>query len=312
VSENYLIGLGIAIVCAIAWSGLDLTRKFMGAKVTATAAVAGLTLFQLPILLAIMSATEFVLPAEGFHRTIGFHPFPDVPLEYWWYGAGTVAINVAANFLFLRAVQISPISLTIPYLAFTPVFSAFTAMATFGETPTMSGWAGILIVCVGAFTLNPGNKENGPFAPLFALWQERGSFYMLLVALLWSVTPVVDKQGSNLTNGTFQTFAIASGVAAVFIVMRTVKDRGPGKLVGELRLAAGLFAIGALLNVTAMILQLASYSFTEIAYVETIKRAIGVIASIAAGYFLFKEGDVGRRLFGAAVMVVGVAFIMLG
>jgi drug/metabolite transporter (DMT)-like permease len=259
-----------------------------------------------------MVATEFALPAEGFHRTIGFHPFPEVPQEYWWYGAGTVALNVAANFLFLRAVQISPISLTIPYLSFTPVFSAFTAMVTFDEVPTAFGWVGIVIVCLGAFTLNPGNKENGPLAPLYALWQERGSFYMLLVSLLWSFTPVVDKMGSNLTNGTFQTFIIAAGVALVFVVIRTGKDRGPVKLIGEIKLGAWLFLIGALLNVTAMILQLASYNFTEIAYVETIKRAIGVIASIAAGYFIFKEGDVQRRLLGAAVMVVGVAFIMLG
>ncbi len=311
-SETYVIGLGIALVCAFAWSGLDLTRKYMGAKVSATAAVAGLTLFQVPLLLGIMSATEWVLPAEGFHRTIGFHPFPEVPVDYWWFGAGTVLLNVGANFLFLRAVQISPISLTIPYLAFTPVFSAFTAMATFGEVPSTSGWIGIGVVCVGAFTLNPGNKDNGPLAPLFALWQERGSFYMLLVALLWSLTPVVDKKGAGLTNGTFQTLTIAAGVALVFIVMRTVKDRGPGELVGELRIGAKLFMIGAALNVTAMILQLASYNFTDIAYVETIKRAIGVIASIAAGYFIFKEGDVGRRLVGAAVMIVGVAFIMLG
>lgn len=310
-SETYLLGIALALVCAFAWSGLDLTRKYMGEKVSATAAVAGLTLIQVPILLGMMGFAE-ALPADGFHRQLGVHPFPEIPVDYWWYAAGTIALNVAANFLFLRAVQVSPISLTIPYLAFTPVFSAFTAMMTFGEIPTPMGWAGIIIVCVGAFGLNPGNKERGPLAPLFALWDERGSFYMLLVSVLWSFTPVVDKMGSGLTNETFQTFAIAAGVALVFIVLRTVKDRGPSELVGELRAGAMLFLLGGSLNVTAMVLQLASYNFTEIAYVETIKRAIGVIASIAAGYFLFQEGDVARRLMGAAVMVVGVAFIMLG
>lgn len=221
-------------------------------------------------------------------------------------------MNLAANFLFLRAVQISPLSLTTPYLAFTPVFTTGPAYLAYGETPTLLGLGGIVTVCLGAFFLNPGNRADGLFAPLKALWTERGSMYMLVVAALWSVTPVFDKAAAAATSPMWHTLILSMGVAAVFVAARAGGDGSLGELWDEWRADPYLLAGSGLFAVAAMVLQLAAYDFIEVAYVETVKRAVGVLGAIVAGWVLFDESQIARRLVGAAVMAIGVAMIMLG
>ena len=98
-----------------------------------------------------------------------------------------------------------------------------------------------------------------------------------------------------------------------FLIWRLVADRGPRPLLREARARPGWLVTGATCAVGALLLQLGAYAYTEIAYVETIKRAIGVTIAMIAGYLLFGERDITRRLLGALIMVGGVAMIfMLG
>lgn len=306
------IGLILALASAVFWTGLDVSRKFLGTRASATGAVAGLTLFQIPLLLFILAAGEVIsAPELGALDRLLLSGMPELPGTYWPWALASVTINLLANFLFLRAVQISPLSLTIPYLSFTPVFTAISGLVALGEEPGGWGWAGILTVCLGAFFLNPGNKDNGALAPLKALWTERGSLYMVIVALSWSITPVLDKRAAGQTSVVWHTLIIAAGVFTFFAVVRTVADRGPRQLLGELHGTAWFFALAACFNVFGMLLQLSSYDFTDVAYTETVKRAVGIIGAIGAGYIFFGERDLRGRLLGAAVMVIGVAMIML-
>ena len=64
---------------------------------------------------------------------------------YWRYGLPDILLNVAANLLFLHAVRVSPLSLTIPFLSFTPVFSALSASVLLGEWPSGSALLGIVM-----------------------------------------------------------------------------------------------------------------------------------------------------------------------
>lgn len=135
---------------------------------------------------------------------------------------------------------------------------------------------------------------------------------MLVVAGLWSVTPVLDKAASGQTSPMWHTLMLASGVAGVFVAYRGWRDGGAREMCEELRRAPYVVAIGGGFAVAALVLQLGAYEYIEVAYVETIKRAVGVLGAVAAGYFLFGEGEIPRRLLGAVVMAVGVAMVLLG
>ncbi len=305
------LGFLIALGSAVCWALLDVSRKELGRKMTATGAVAGLMLLHLLYLNPVLVAGTVSEVGESGAMGVLLSGYPEVPGRYWVPASVSVGLNLLANLLFLRAVQVSPLSLTTPYLAFTPVFTAVVALVFLGQVPTVAGWVGISIVCGGAFMMNPGDKEDGVWAPVKALWTERGSLYMVIVALLWSITPVLDKTASEMTNPLWHTMVLAGGVGVIFGVWRWGRDRSLRPLVEEFRVVPVVLVLGGLFAVGAMVLQLISYAYVDVAYVETIKRAVGVTAAIMAGYFLFGERDLLRRLVGALVMVVGVALILM-
>ena len=73
--------------------------------------------------------------------------------EYWLPGLTSVGLNWVANLAFLRALALSPLSVTIPLLSLTPVFTALLAIPLLGETPTALQSAEILAVVAGAFLI---------------------------------------------------------------------------------------------------------------------------------------------------------------
>lgn len=307
---EFTLGFLLALFCALFWAGLDISRKKLGRKMTASGAVAGLMLLHIVFLNPLLLTGSFA-DGDGVVYDTLLVGYPELDWPYFAPTALSIALNLGANFLFLRAVQISPLSLTTPYLAFTPVFTAISALIVLGQIPTAAGWLGIVIVCVGAFFMNPGDEKDGPLAPLKALWTERGSFYMLIVALLWSITPVLDKQASEMTSPIWHAMFLAAGVGVVFVAMRRFQDGSFRPLFREFKLLPLWLSLAGLFAVLAMVLQLTSYAFIDVAYVETVKRAVGVTAAIAAGYFFFGERDIRRRLLGALVMSVGVGLILL-
>lgn len=306
-----IVGFVLSLLTAVFWSGLDVTRKKLIANVTTWAAVAGLTAFQLPILAVLLGAGEF-FELQGQVASLLLPTLPeDLAAEYWLWAGATIFLNLLANYFFFRSVEESPLSLTIPYLSFTPVFSAFAGLAFLGEIPDALGWVGIMVVTLGAFLLNRGNPEDGLLAPLTALRSEIGSVYMVGVALIWSLSPVVDKLATTASNPVWHTAVIALGMSSSIIAYRVATDGDEKSVFAEFRDEWKLFAVCAAFNVGAMVIQLAAYTFIEVAYVETVKRGVGVIGAMAAGYFLFGESDIARRVLGGVVMAAGVALLLL-
>ena len=250
---EFTLGFLLALVCAAFWAGLDITRKKLGRHMTAVGAVAWLMFMHIIFINPVLVAGEFFDGGGDVITDMILVGYPELPWVYWLPTVASIMLNLVANFLFLRAVQISPLSLTTPYLAFTPVFTALVALVFLGQIPTTYGWLGIAVVCLGAFFMNPGNKADGWIAPLKALWSERGSFYMLIVALTWSITPILDKTASEMTSPLWHTMALATGVAAVFFVLRRARDGSFGPLFEEFRAVPWWLALGGGFAVGAMV-----------------------------------------------------------
>ena len=304
-------GFILAGLSALCWSSVDIARKQLVRKMRATTALVGLMLGQVVFLLPLLLMTELGAKPEVDHPAVDlfFFSIPEFTTTYFLYACSTITLNLAANLLFLHAVSISPLSLTTPYLALTPVFSAILAYLVLGQVVAGWGIVGILVVCLGAFFLNPGSKDDGPLAPLKALWSERGSLYMVLVALVWSITPILDREASMRTGAVWHTGFLAFGIGMALTIILCVRGKGRETL-EDFKNAPVFLMLCAFLLLAAMALQLASYDYVAIAYVETFKRALGVIGAMAAGMIFFGEKDIGRRFIGAAVMVVGVAMVL--
>jgi drug/metabolite transporter (DMT)-like permease len=56
--------------------------------------------------------------------------------------------------MYMVAIRDSALSLTLPYLAFTPVFTVLSAWLLLGEQVTAQGLAGIALMMLNAYELN--------------------------------------------------------------------------------------------------------------------------------------------------------------
>jgi drug/metabolite transporter (DMT)-like permease len=104
--------LALSLAAALGWSTYDLLRKLLTGRVAALPLVALITL---GALLPLAAWTAFV----GDWRIGSGYVLP---------GLASVALNVAANLAFFRSLQLAPMSVTLPLLSLTPVFTAVLAL----------------------------------------------------------------------------------------------------------------------------------------------------------------------------------------
>ena len=59
--------------------------------------------------------------------------------SFWLAIAAALPLELAAFFLYMRALKLSPLSLSLPFLAFTPVFMILTGRFILGESIRLGG-----------------------------------------------------------------------------------------------------------------------------------------------------------------------------
>ncbi len=122
-----------------------------------------------------------------FTITLFFVPIPQLDITFWIYFIISLPLNGICIFFYMKAIKISPISLTVPYLAFTPVFIILTGFIFLDELPNRWGILGILIVCAGSYILNIDHAYKSVFTPFKAVFREAGSRIMFMIAFLFSI-----------------------------------------------------------------------------------------------------------------------------
>ncbi len=287
------LGLLFTVLSGVAWAAFDTTRKGLLAHLTSLPALVWLMLGQAP-LFAIW---------WGFTRTDS-GPLP----SYAAPALATVALNVAASLMFLEALRIAPLSRVIPLLSLTPVLTTVTGFLTLGEWPTATQLLGVLLVAVGAAILAQGKspdldaKEGGAAT-------RRGSWLMLGVALLWSLTAALDKVALGSATPAFHGLVQSIGIGAAVLVWLAWRGR-----LAELRpprSAARWLALGILTSSAAMGLQFVALGHVLVTLFEAAKRAIGMTLALVLGRWLFGEAITGDKALSVLLMAAGVALVLL-
>ena len=240
------------------------------------------------------------------------NPLPPVPWAFWGWMGLLVPLELLAMLLYVLAIRDTPLHLTLPYLAFTPVFNILTGNLLLGETVSLQGVGGILLVVAGAYLLDlkrggDGGWPNHLLAPLRALLSRRGSRLMLAVAAIYSLTSVMGKQAMQYANplsfGAFYYPLVGAGALLVALLHR------PTLLRALVRRPAANLAVGlamALMVVTHFL----AIAQVEVAYMIAVKRT-SLLFGILYGAALFGERNLARNLGAGSLMVAGVALIIL-
>ncbi len=211
-------------------------------------------------------------------------------------------LNAAAFYLYLRAIALSPLSLSVPMLSFSPVFLLLTSRLILGEGVPLPGKLGVGLVALGSYVLNVGDARYGLLRPLLSLLREPGSRRMLLVAAIWSITANLDRIGVGLAKPIVWV-ALMSGAVALLLLPLALPLRLER---GQLKFPV---AMGAADGVSAA-LQMWAILLAPVPYVISIKRT-SILLSSVLGLLLFGEGRVWERVMGASLMFIGAVLIVL-
>lgn len=289
-----LWALLLLVGTSLAWAGLDLSRKLLTDAMRPVPMVTVLTAGQL-VVMAVW------LLVEGR---------PTIEPGYWLPAAGSVGLNLVSNVMAVRALALSPLSVTIPFLSLTPVFATALSALILGEMPEVPHLAGILLVLAGAVSLAMTESRAATFRALLqGLRRERGSWRMIGVALMWSTAGPLDKLATAQASAPFHGIMIASGVV-IGLVGVLAYERRLHELKGwhchPLALMGGMVAGGV-----GLVLQLMAMQQVFVNLVEGFKRVTSLAAAALFGRLLFREDVTRERLLAIALMACGVVLLTL-
>ena len=284
------LALAFALGSSAGWATLDALRKRLGGALTAPVVVTWFSLGQIPFF------------AVWWWLTGGDAPGAD----YWGLGLLDLALNVAANLMFVAAVARAPLSITVPFMAFTPVFTTAVATLLLDQRPRPLELAGIVVVVLGGLSLGLSRDASRR-----RILREPGVWMMLGVAALWSTTIALDTLATRELE-TAPHALIQTGGVGVVVGLYTLLRGGGRDLGGALRSHGGLVTAAALAAGIAMGLQLLALQGLDAGHVETQKRVIGLAAAVLVGRWLFAEPITPRKVLGVAIMAAGTAMVALG
>lgn len=236
-------------------------------------------------------------------------PWPVLTLAFWGWIAILMPLEITAMWLYMRAIRESPLSLTLPYLAFTPVFNILTGYVFLGERVSQAGSIGILLVVSGAWLLNiKAARHNGGLnilAPFRAIVRERGSRLMLMTAAIYSFTSVLSKAAMlHVTPAFFGPFYFVVLAVATALVFAS-RDVSSWKALGHHPLVH--LSIGVCMAVM-VVAHFFAIAHIEVAYMVAVKRT-SLLFGILYGAWLFREQGLTRNLGAGGLMVAGVYLI---
>jgi len=234
-----------------------------------------------------------------------FTPVPHLDRIFWITLITLLPLELTALLLYAKAIKISPLSLTIPFMALSPVFIIFVAFIFLGEWPNLYGFIGILLITGGAYILNISATSEGFLGPIKAIGREKGSVLMIIVALIYSITSTLGKvaveHSSPVFFGIFYPFTITFSLS-IFLAVKGLLPKVFSK--PSTFLPIGFFT--AMMVISHFI----AISMTDVAYMISVKRT-SMIFSVIYGKILFGEIKIRERLAGVLLMACGVALISL-
>ena len=235
-----------------------------------------------------------------------FIPWVIPDTTFWFCIAIGLPLEALAFYCYMKALKVSPLSLTVPFLAFTPGFIILTGWIILGEEISPGGFCGIILIIVGAYFLNLSKTRYGLLDPLKAIFREPGSRLMLLVSFIYAFTSTIGKLAIIHSNPYF--FGITYNIALAMLMtlfLPAAAIAEPGKNLVR-RPIIGLI-LGALVATTIFSHMLA-ISMTNVAYMISLKRT-SILFGVLYGALWFKEEKIAERLTGAIIMISGVFII---
>ncbi|MCF7805365.1 MAG: DMT family transporter [Candidatus Marinimicrobia bacterium] len=283
--------LFLTLISAFCWSSADALSKWISEDISDFTNVWVRFVWSTPFFLLLWFGIEV----------------PELDSGFWTAMAFLVPLEVLTWTLYLRAIRMSPLSLTIPFLGLTPVFLLVVPWILLGETVSLIGGVGVAVIALGIYLLNVHKTDKGLLEPFKAIRHEPGSLLMILVAGLFSLSSTFGKMAITHSSPLFFAgiyYPLNALLLAPYALSRKHVRNNAFAHPKRALLIGIAFAGMALAHFYAI-------SIAKVAYMIAVKRT-SLVFSTLFGFFFFKERNIRDRLLGGVIIIVGVFLIAMG
>jgi len=288
------MGILLAILTAILWALFDVIRKKSLLYLTEVKVLLWIVLSQFIFFLIFLYFSEFNLVLKN----------------YFLYALLLILLNLVSLYLFLNVLKTGELSTYIPLLSFTPLFSAVYANLILKESLNYLQYAGIFFIIMGAYLVYL-DKISSSIKKKFSLFKNKNFFMVIIVALIWSLTPVLDKECMRYSDiylhGFIQSLGMVLFFPIIFIKQINLKTLSLHKKIKVNFIILALVVLGFL----STFFQLFTLNHIFVAELEALKRSIGIILSLIFGHYIFKEKINLIKILAAFIIILGVVNIIV-
>ncbi len=236
-----------------------------------------------------------------------FVEIPQLDRTFWLATLSALPLEIAAIILYTKALKVSPISMTVPFLALTPIFLIFTSNIILGERVSIYGGAGILLMAVGSYSLNIHLIRVNVMEPVKAILREKGCVMMIIVASIFSITASLGKMAIEHSSPIF--FGCFYFIIVTLIFTPIALTMNKSKIEIAKKDIVPLVSIGVTYSMM-IIFHMLAMSLSNVAYMISIKRT-SLLFSMFYGYFIFKEENIAEKTAGCIILLAGFLIIAL-
>ena len=209
--------------------------------------------------------------------------------------------------LFLKAIKKSDLSLTIPLLSLSPMFSSIFSFIFLNEQLSIIQYLGVFLIIFGTLILYSKKfRLNDILSSFKIILKNNSARLMIIVSIIWSLTPVLDKL--CLANSSINIHGLIQSLGMIILLIFLFKKNEDQavKTKKNWKLILLTVSIGS----TATILQFYAILTNYVPIMESIKRSVGQLSSVFLGKFFFNEQITKSKIIGVIFLSIGVYFIV--
>ena len=225
------------------------------------------------------------------------------------------SLYTIAFFCRIKAIRHTDISIVTPLMIFTPVVTSALAVILLGEHLRGLQVAGIALLLLGAYILQIRNKHARLLEPLKAMFASKYSSYLFASVLLFSFFLLMIRMLTNSANpGSVEpiTYIVLQNVfvALNFFVISTLFFNG-FKAYKEGFQQSRLMFTAAFLILALGIFRILAITMPDakLALVSALSE-VYILLDVYVGGRLFHEKNIGWKLAGTLVMLIGVYIVL--
>ena len=282
----------ICTLSAIFWALFDLTRKISLNHINANILLILFSLIQVVIF-------SFWCMREYFFLSINPYLVPGISLIF---------LGIVSALMFLKSIRESDLSLTIPLLSFTPLFSSIFSLFFLNERLDIFQYTGILLIIFGTLILYSERFEiSYLLKSITKIKKSLSAKLMIFVSFFWSLTPILDK--ICLKHSSINIHGLIQSSFTLIILLFFSKSNF--EIFSKLKIKNYIIIlITILVGTIATILQFYAILSNFVPIMESIKRATGQFSAVILGKIFFNEAISKQKIIGVSFITVGVNFLV--